>query len=302
MATETTDRGEHRGSNLVQRFDAWLGEEVTPKRALTVYAVLGVYFTFLLLPIAWLVLSTLVSSDTLYSGRILPALGELSVANYVYVLSLGEFQGYFVNSAIVAVGTTTLTLVTGTLAGYALSRFEFPGRKPLLLGYLSTQMLPGVLILIPFFLLMFDLELVDTLLGLVAAHTVMALPFTTWLLKGYFDDIPESLDEAAKMDGCSRVDILTRIIVPLSIPGFAVAGFYSFIISWNDFLMVSILSQTAETRTLPFGLQLFQSANQVNWGLVLTAAVITMLPVVVLFALVQNWLVEGLSSGGMKGS
>ena len=104
------------------------------------------------------------------------------------------------------------------------------------------------------------------------------------------------------MDGCSQVDILVRIIAPLSLPGFAVAGFYSFIISWNDFLMVSILSQTAGTRTLPFGLQLFQSANQVNWGLVLTAAVITMIPVVILFTLVQNWLVEGLSSGGMKGA
>ncbi|SFR64763.1 carbohydrate ABC transporter permease [Halogeometricum limi] len=297
MATETT-----REKNLVQRFDDWLGQETTPKRALATYAVLALYFGFLLVPVAWLVLSTLVSSDTLYSSTLVPSLTELSLANYAFVLGLGEFQGYFVNSLIVAVGTTALTLVSGTLAGYALSRFEFPGRKPMLLSFLSTQMLPRVLILIPFFLVMLDLELVDSLLGLVAAHTVLALPFTTWLLKGYFDDIPRSLDEAAKMDGCSQVDILVRIIAPLSLPGFAVAGFYSFIISWNDFLMVSILSQTAGTRTLPFGLQLFQSANQVNWGLTLTAAVITMIPVIVLFALVQKWLVEGLASGGMKGA
>ncbi|EJN57698.1 carbohydrate ABC transporter permease [Halogranum rubrum] len=300
MATETTDATRDR--NLVQRFDDWLGAETTPKRAVATYASLGVYFSFLLLPIAWLVLSTLVPSDTLYSGQVLPPLNELSLANYVFVLTFGDFQEYFLNSVVVAIGTTALTLVSGTLAGYALSRFEFPGRKPLLLSYLSTQMLPRVLILIPFFLLMFDLQLVDTLPGLVASHTVLALPFTTWLLKGYFDDIPRSLDEAAKMDGCSQLDILVRIIAPLSIPGFAVAGFYAFITSWNDFLMASILSQTAGTRTLPFGLQLFQSANQVNWGLTLTAAVITMIPVIVLFAVVQNWLVEGLASGGMKGA
>jgi ABC-type glycerol-3-phosphate transport system permease component len=300
MATETGRRGTG-DRNLIQRFDDWLGEETTSRRALLTYAVLGVYFTFLLLPIAWLILSTLVSSKALYSPAIIPPLSELTLQNYVQVLTLGKFQQYFINSTIVAAGTTLLTLTVGTLAAYALSRFEFPGRETLLLGYLSTQMFPYVLILIPFFLLMFDLGLVNTLLGIVLAHSVFALPFSVWLLKGYFDDIPDSLDEAAKMDGCSQIDILWRIVVPLSVPGLAVAGFYSFIISWNDFLFVSILSQTAATRTLPFGLQLFQSANQVNWGLTLTAAVITMLPVVVLFAFVQNWLVEGLSSGGMKG-
>jgi len=130
---------------------------------------------------------------------------------------------------------------------------------------------------------------------------VIATPLATWLLKGYFDDIPEALDEAAKMDGCSQLDILVRVILPLSIPGIAVAGFYTFTVSWNDFLLVSVLSQTSATRTLPLGLQLFQSQNQVAWHLVLTAAVVTMAPVILLFALVQKWVVEGLGSGGMKG-
>ncbi|MFC6864034.1 carbohydrate ABC transporter permease [Halomicroarcula sp. GCM10025817] len=116
------------------------------------------------------------------------------------------------------------------------------------------------------------------------------------------DDIPESLDEAAKMDGCSHIDILWRIIVPLSLPGITVAGFYTFILSWNDFLFVSILSQTAATRTLPFGLQLFPSQNTVAWELLLTAATVAMIPVVVFFAIVQRWVVGGLASGGMKGA
>lgn len=298
MATETERRD---GSNLVQRFDRWLGEETTVRRALLTYATLIVYFTFLLGPIAYLLLSTVVTRQALYSPAIIPPLSEFTIKNYVQVLSYGLFQEYFINSVIAATGTTLISLTLGTLAAYALSRFEFPGRKSLLLGYLSTQMFPYVLILLPLLLVMLALNFVNTMYGIILAHTVLALPFSVWLLKGYFDDIPESLDDAAKMDGCSQIDILWRIVIPLSIPGLAVAGFYSFIISWSDFLFVSIISRTPATRTLPFGLQLFQSANTVNWGLTLTAAVITMIPVVVLFALVQNWLVEGLTSGGMKG-
>ncbi|POG54443.1 carbohydrate ABC transporter permease [Haloferax marisrubri] len=274
---------------------------MSPRRLVGVYAVLSLYFAFLLLPVGYMLLVTFTSQEFLYSPQLIPSLGDLTVENYLTVLQTGAFQGYFVNSVVIAVSTTTLTLVVGTLAAYSLSRFEFPGRQSILLSFLATQMLPLVLILIPFFLLMFSLNLIDSYLGIVIAHSVGGIPLGTWLLKGYFDDIPASLDEAAKMDGCSRLDILWRIIVPLSLPGIAVAGFYTFILSWNDYLLVSILSQTAATRTLPFGLQLFQSQNTVAWELLLTAATITIVPVVVLFAFVQSYIVEGLASGGMKG-
>lgn len=298
-----TDSPTHSSSNrsLTQRFDAWLADDMSPRRLAGVYAVLGLYFIFLLLPVAYMLLVTFTSQEFLYSTQLIPSLGDFTIQNYLIVLQTGAFQGYFVNSVVIAVSTTALTLVVGTLAAYSLSRFEFPGRQSILLSFLATQMLPLVLILIPFFLLMFSLNLIDSYLGIVIAHSVGGIPLGTWLLKGYFDDIPTSLDEAAKMDGCSRLDILWRIIVPLSLPGIAVAGFYTFILSWNDYLLVSILSQTAATRTLPFGLQLFQSQNTVAWELLLTAATITIVPVVVLFAFVQSYIVEGLASGGMKG-
>lgn len=296
-----TERQTTENATYTQRFDEWLGDDTSIRRAVTVYLVLGVYFTFLLLPILYMVMVTFTSSGFLFSSRLFPTPSDFTLDNYVRVLQNGQFQGYFVNSTIVATATTTLTLVTGILAAYSLSRFDYPGRDLLLVGFLSTQMLPYVLILIPFFLLMSTLQLIDSFVGIILAHTVLALPFSVWLLKGYFDDIPEALDEAAKMDGCSRLDVLVRVILPLSVPGIAVAGFYTFIISWNDFLFVSILSQTEATRTLPFGLQLFQSANSIDWGLVLSAAAVTMLPVILLFAILQRWVVEGLASGGLKG-
>lgn len=297
MAVET----DSEPTNLVQRFDEWLGEEVSPRVGIMIYIALALYFGFLLLPIFNLIIATVSEQSVMYSSQLLPSLGQFTLQNYMTVLTRGEFQRYAINSIIVATSTTGLTLVLGVLAAYALSKFEFPGRNVLLLGYLATQMLPWVLVLIPFFLVMFSLGLVNTYLGIVLAHTAFALPFAVWLLKGYFDNIPDSLADAGKMDGCSQIDILTRIMLPLSLPGITVAGFYTFVLSWNDYLAISVLSQTAVTRTLPFGLQLFQSQNQVNWGLVLTAAFLTMIPVVVLFALIQNRLVEGLASGGLKG-
>lgn len=302
MATETGAKNSaDDGLGVLDRVDLWLDEDMSVRRALTVYAVLGVFMSFLLLPVIYMVLVTFTGRAFLYSPQLLPALSDLTVENYQQVLSRGAFQSYFVNSVVIATSTTVLTLTVGTLAGYSLSRFDYPGHDSLLVAFLGTQMLPYVLILIPFFLLMFTLNLINTHIGIVLAHSVIATPLATWLLKGYFDDIPESLDEAAKMDGCSQLDVLVRVILPLSVPGIAVAGFYTFTVSWNDFLLVSVLSQTGATRTLPLGLQLFQSQNQVAWHLVLTAAVVTMAPVIVLFALVQRWVVEGLASGGMKG-
>jgi len=301
MSTDTAQQTTPDRS-FVERIDAWLDEDMSIRRALGVYAVLGMYMAFLLLPVAYMVMATFTSPDFLYSTQLIPSLGDLTLDNYATTLSRGQFQQYFINSMIIATATTALTLAVGTLAAYSLSRFDYPGKNVFLMTFLGTRMLPLVLILIPFYLLMFTLNLIDSYLGIIIAHSVGGIPLGTWLLKGYFDDIPESLDEAAKMDGCSQLDILVRIIIPMSLPGIAVAGFYTFILSWNDFLLVSILSQTASTRTLPFGLQLFQSQNSVAWELLLTAATVTMAPVVLLFAVIQRWVVEGLASGGMKGS
>ncbi len=287
---------------LVTRFDARLDDEMTVRRAMFVYAMLLLYYGFLLLPIFWLIRSSIVTDDMLRARELnLLPLAHLTVENYATVLTNETFLRYFINSTVIAIATTVLTLGVGIPAAYSVSRFEYPGRDYVVLGLISSQMLPLVLVLIPFFTVMFRIGLVDTRVGLVFAHAVGVLPFVVWLLKGYFDAIPEALDEAAKMDGCSHLQIMYQIIVPLSLPGIAVAGFYAFVGSWNDYLFVSILSQSTGTRTLPLGLQLFQTAQQVDWGAVTAAAVVTAVPVVILFTLVRKWLVEGLSNTGGKG-
>lgn len=285
-------------------FDDRMGERMTYRKAALVYALLALYYGFLLLPIVYLVGSSFKVDGALFARELIlvPGPEHFTLEHYERVTSNNTFQVYFINSVIVATGTTILTLLTGIPAAYSVSRFDFPGRDYVVLGFLSSQMLPLVLVLIPFFTIMFRLNLIDTQLGLMLAHSVTALPFVIWLLKGFFDAIPESLDDAAKMDGCNRIQIMYKVIVPLSLPGIAVGAFYAFVASWNDFLFVSVLSQSTGTRTLPLGLQLFQSSNQIDWGAVTAAATITMVPVLVLFALVQNWLVEGLSNTGVKGT
>ncbi|WP_246998234.1 carbohydrate ABC transporter permease [Halosolutus gelatinilyticus] len=287
---------------LVTGFEARLDDGMTVRRAAFVYATLVLYYGFLLIPIFWLVRSSIVTDEMLRARELdLLPLAHLTAENYARVLGNGTFRSYFLNSTLIAIATTLLTLGVGIPAAYSVSRFDYPGRDYVVLGLISSQMLPLVLVLIPFFTVMFRMNLVDTRMGLVFAHAVGVLPFVVWLLKGYFDAIPEALDEAAKMDGCGHLQIMYRILVPLSLPGIAVAGFYAFVGSWNDYLFVSILSQSTDTRTLPLGLQLFQTAQQVDWGAVTAAAVVTAVPVVVLFALVRQWLVEGMSNTGGKG-
>lgn len=305
MASETSTRLDSMDGRFSKYLDTdyLFGEDTTSKRALAVYGFLLLYFIWFLVPVLWLALSTIKTGAIIQAQRliIIPPPEYFTLDHYQQVLSNPQFIQLFVNSSIIALATVALTLGLGILGAYSLSRFEYPGRSMLLISFLGTKMLPPALIIIPFFLMMYSYGLVNTYLGIVLSHSIRALPLALWLLKGFFDDIPQALDEAARIDGCSHFAVLRHIIIPLALPGIAVAGFYTFVTSWNDFLFVSVLSQSGATRTLPYGLFIFQSQTSINWGATLTAATLTMVPSVVLFALVQNEIVEGLASGGMHG-
>lgn len=258
------------------------------------------FFAFFLLPIVWLVLSSFKTSEAITSARLFPRLSDLTLANYAEVLSRTDFLGYFGNSLAIALSVALLTTLLSSLGAYGLSRFALRGKPVFLLTALLPQFFPYVLMLIPFYVLMFRFGLVGTHLGVILAHTSITLPFSFWMLTGYFNGIPRELDQAALLDGCSRLGALFRVVMPIAVPGLVVAGFFSFTVSWSDYLFVSVLSQGSATATLPIGLQTFLSSLQVRWGLITAGTVLVITPTVILFAVVQRRLVAGLTSGAVN--
>ena len=270
------------------------------RRLVIVYAGLFIFYAFLLLPIVWLVLSSFRNTDSIQSGRLLPYASEVTVMNYVEAFRIANLTTFLVNSFIIAITVMLLVVFIASLGAYALSRFNLRGKNIFMMLALMPQFFPYVLILIPFYVLMTNIGLVDSHLGLILTHTSITLPFALWMLTGYFPAIPRDLDQAALIDGCSRLGVLFRIIYPIAIPGMVVAGFFAFVVSWGDYLFVSILSQSPETQTLPIGLQTFMSSLQVRWGLITAGTVIAIVPTIVFFAIVQRRLVAGLTAGAVK--
>src|SRR6478672_6931856 len=271
-----------------------------PARQVITYTGLTLFYIFLLLPSAWLVLSSFRNSDSIQSGKLFPAWSELTFRNYIETFQISNFVTYLVNSFVIAFSVMVLTVFLGSLGAYALSRFALKGKKLFMMAALLPQFFPHVLVLIPFYVVMSNLNLVDTHLGLILTHTSLTLPFALWMLTGYFNAIPIELDQAALIDGCSRMGVLFRILYPVAIPGLVVAGFFAFVVSWGDYLFVSILSQSNETQTLPIGLQTFMSSQQVKWGLITAGTVLAIVPTVIFFSIVQRRLVSGLTAGAVK--
>jgi ABC-type glycerol-3-phosphate transport system permease component len=271
-----------------------------PLRLFSTYAGLLVFYLFLLLPIVWLLLSSFRNSDSIQSGRLLPTWSELTVRNYVEAFQISNFTTYMANSFMIAFSVMVLVVFIGSLGAYALSRFTLKGKRSFMMAALLPQFFPYVLVLIPFYVLMSNLGLVDSHFGVILTHTSITLPFALWMLTGYFNAIPRELDQAALIDGCSRLGVLFRIIYPVAIPGLVVAGFFAFVVSWGDYLFVSILTQSNTTQTLPIGLQTFMSSLEVRWGLITAGTVLAIVPTVVFFSIVQRRLVSGLTAGAVK--
>jgi ABC-type glycerol-3-phosphate transport system permease component len=269
-------------------------------RQIVTYSGLSIFYLFLLAPIAWLILSSFRTSDSIQSGMLLPAWSELTVQNYVQTFQISNFITYMINSSVIAFTVMVLTVFLGSLGAYSLSRFALRGKRFFMMAALLPQFFPAVLILIPFYVLVSRLNLVNTHVGIILTHTSLTLPFGLWMLTGYFNAIPRELDQAALIDGCSRLGVLFRIIYPVAVPGLVVAGFFAFVVSRGDYLFVSILSQSNETQTLPIGLQTFMSSLEVQWGLITAGTVLAIVPTVIFFAIVQRQLVAGLTAGAVK--
>lgn len=257
-----------------------------------------------LFPVFWMLSTAFKSSGEVYSFPPTFIPKEFSLAGFKKLLfetsRSFNFSGWAVNSFVVAVGTTLISMVIATLGGFGLSRFGFRGKRGLMYTILTTQVLPGSLLIVPLYTIMGNLDLLDSLFGLVLANVTFAVPFCTWTMKGFFDSIPLSLDEAARVDGAGRFTTFIRIITPLTVPGLIATGIFSFITAWNEFLFASVFMRSYSKWTLPVGISSFQGQYGTDWPTIMAGAAMITIPVVLLFLLLQKYLVSGMTAGAVK--
>lgn len=225
---------------------------------------------------------------------------SFTLQHYDKLLNSSAFPTYLRNSLLVAAGTMAITVVLCTPASYALYRMRLPGRKTLFRVILITYAFPGILLLIPLYSMMSSLRLIDTLYALIIVNVTFTAPFAVWLLQAFFQTIPPEIEESAALDGASRLQILLRIIVPLTAPGLASVAIFAFITSWTEYMFSSVLIISENFRTVPVGLAGIVGQYQVDWGLLLAGATVTTLPVLALFAFVGRYFISGLTAGAVK--
>lgn len=225
-----------------------------------------------------------------------------TLASYGHVLFETDFPQWLFNSLLITVGTSLVGLIFAATSAYGFSRFKFPGRGVGLTALLATQLIPATMLLVPILILAIQLDLVGTYRGLVIAYAITSVPFSIWILKGYYDTVPIELEEAARIDGCSQLEAFVRVLLPLSTPALAIVFLFNFLAAWNEFVLARVLiGSSTELFTWPLGILRFQAQFQTQWGDLAAASVLVSIPIVALFLYSSKWLINGVTLGGVKG-
>ena len=265
------------------------------------YGLIAFYVAFALFPLYWLLKVSVTPNDLLYSEGIRMWPSRTSFDHYSFVLAHSDFPLFFKNSVIVAGSTAVLVTLVSALSGYAMSRFDFRGKFALVGLMLITQMFPLVMLVAPIFKLFTPLGLTNSLTGLVVVFTAFNVPFATFLMQSFFDGIPKDLEEAAMIDGASRFRAFRQIILPLTLPGVAATLGFVFTAAWSELLFSLMLVSKADASTFPVGLLSFVSKFSVDFGQMMAAGVLALIPACLFFLLIQRYLVQGLTAGAVKG-
>jgi len=251
-------------------------------------------------PVFWMAASSFKANPEIFElpPRILTE--NFSFDAYSAILTDPVKVRFFVNSYVVALSVTILTLIVAIMAGYAFSRFEFSSKRPLNMLIVSVQAVPPITLLIPYFGLMVTLRLYNTYPALILTYMVFTLPYAIIMMTGYFNTLPRELDEAVKVDGAGTMTALWRILVPISIPGLVSVGIYTFMIAWNEYLFALTLTRTVDMRTVPIGIQLLMGQHSFEWNEMMAMSILGCLPVLILFLFFQRFFIGGMTAGSVK--
>lgn len=265
------------------------------------YVVMTLFAVFCVGPILWMFLTSLKLEADIVTQTMQYIPTRITFSNYVAIWTQSGFPVLIANSLVVTVITVAVCLLTGTLAAYAFSRYAFRGRDNLMLGYLVVRMFPAVMMIIPLYVVLRSVGLIDSRLGLALAYTSFLLPLFVWMLKGFFDAAPKELESAARIDGSTRFGAMVRIVMPLARNGLVASSVFIAIAAWNEFLFALMLTTGQGSRTWPVGLQLMVGEFQLPWGVLAAGGILSILPVILMFAVVQRAMVQGLTAGAVKG-
>ena len=256
---------------------------------------------FSILPFLWTIVTSFKRPGDIYEATPSWIPSPTTLENYQTVALNPNMQAYFKNTVFIALFSTVITMVVSVFAAYGFSRYRFPGKNGLLIAVLFTRLLPRVALLIPFYIILSKLSLINTYSGLVLVYLLVGMPISIWLLKAYMDSLPYEIEEAAVMDGCRPMQTLVKVIIPMLAPAVAAVAMFAFILAWNEFLFPLLIAKDSSTRPISVGLAFYIDDFGIEWGPLMAASVLMSLPAIAMFALGQKYIVEGLSEGAVKG-